>query len=160
MTPRIEKSNEKKLIGMRLRMSLSNNRTGELWKSFTPRKREIQNNLTSDLISLQVYSPDHFANFDPAAEFEKWATVEVSDFDTVPSEMETFTLTGGMYAVFDYQGLSSDPSIFRHIFGTWLPSSDYGLDDRPHFEILGSKYKNNDPASEEEIWIPIRPKSK
>jgi len=159
MTPRIKKLNEKKLIGIRLRMNLSNNRTGELWKSFIPRKREIQNNLTNDLISMQVYSPTHFANFDPAAEFEKWATVEVSDFETIPSEMETFTLTGGMYAVFDYKGLSSDPGIFGYIFGTWLPSSDYELDDRPHFEILGSKYKNNDPASEEEIWIPIRPKS-
>ena len=160
MTPKIEKSNEKKLIGMRLRMSLSNNRTGELWKSFIPRKREIQNNLTNDLISMQVYCPTHFANFDPAAEFEKWATVAVSDFDTVPKDTETFTLTGGIYAVFDYKGLSSDPGIFRYIFGTWLPSSDYELDDRPHFEILGAKYKNNDPASEEEIWIPIRPKIK
>ncbi|WP_026967607.1 GyrI-like domain-containing protein [Algoriphagus terrigena] len=159
MTPRIEKLNEKKLIGMRLRMSLSNNRTGELWKSFIPRKREIQNNLTGDVISMQVYSPTHFANFDPATEFEKWATVEVSDFEIIPKEMETFPLTGGMYAVFDYTGLSSDPGIFRYIFGTWLPKSDYKLDDRPHFEILGAKYKNNDPASEEEIWIPIRPKS-
>ena len=160
MTPRIEKSSEKKLIGMRLRMSLSKNRTGELWKSFIPRKRELLNNLTGDVISMQVYnSPTHFANFDPAAEFEKWATVEVSDFETVPKEMETFTLTGGMYAMFDHKGLSSDPGIFRYIFGTWLPSSDYELDERPHFEILGSKYKNNDPASEEEIWIPIRPKS-
>jgi AraC family transcriptional regulator len=32
------------------------------------------------------------------------------------------------------------------------------LDDRPHFEVLGEKYKNNDPTSEKEIWIPILPK--
>lgn len=25
-----------------------------------------------------------------------------------------------------------------------------------HFEILGEKYKNNDPLSEEDIWIPIK----
>jgi AraC family transcriptional regulator len=35
-------------------------------------------------------------------------------------------------------------------------SKEYELDDRPHFEILGDKYKNNDPNSEEEIWIPIK----
>lgn len=29
----------------------------------------------------------------------------------------------------------------------WLPNSDYLLDDRPHFELLGDKYKNNDPNS-------------
>jgi predicted transcriptional regulator YdeE len=32
------------------------------------------------------------------------------------------------------------------------------IDNRPHFEVLGDKYKNNDPSSEEEIWIPIRKK--
>jgi AraC family transcriptional regulator len=67
-------------------------------------------------------------------------------------------LTGGLYAVFDYKGLSTDNSIFQFIFGTWLPSSEYDLDDRPHFEVLGNKYKNNDPTSEEEIWIPIKMK--
>jgi AraC family transcriptional regulator len=39
-----------------------------------------------------------------------------------------------------------------------LPNSNYHLDDRPHFEILGEKYKNADPGSEEEIWIPIKAK--
>jgi AraC family transcriptional regulator len=43
---------------------------------------------------------------------------------------------------------------------TWLPSSDYVLDNRPHFEILGEKYKINDPESEEKIWIPVRKKQK
>ncbi len=76
----------------------------------------------------------------------------------VPNEMETFLLEGGLYAVFEYKGSSNDPSIFQYIFGTWLPGSNYLLDNRPHFEVLGDKYKNNDPNSEEEIWIPIKPK--
>lgn len=158
MTPRIENLREKKLIGKQLTMSLANNKTAELWKSFAPRRKEIINGLTTDLISMQVYKPAHFADFKPGNEFKKWATVEVSDFDHVPEDMETFTLTGGLYAVFDYRGSSNDPGIFHYIFGTWLPNSNYDLDDRPHFEILGNKYKNNDPASEEEIWIPIKPK--
>ena len=158
MTPRIEKLNEKKLIGKRLTMTLADNKTGNLWRSFMPRRKDITNNLTNDLISMRVYKPTYFADFKPTNEFEKWATVEVSNFDNVPADMETFTLTGGLYAVFDYKGLSTDNSIFQFIFGTWLPGSDYELDDRPHFEILSDKYKNNDPASEEEIWIPIQPK--
>ena len=158
MVPRIEKLNEKKLIGKRLIMSLADNKTGELWRSFMPRRRDITNNLTSDMISMQVYKPSHFVDFKPTNDFEKWATVEVTNFDNVPTNMETFTLTGGLYAVFDYKGISTDNSIFQFIFGTWLPSSDYDLDDRPHFEVLGDKYKNNDPTSEEESWIPIQPK--
>jgi AraC family transcriptional regulator len=32
------------------------------------------------------------------------------------------------------------------------------LDNRPHFEILGEKYKQGSPDSEEEIWIPVKEK--
>jgi AraC family transcriptional regulator len=39
-----------------------------------------------------------------------------------------------------------------------MPNSDYVLDNKTHFEILGDKYRNNDPESEEEIWIPVQPK--
>ncbi len=156
--PRIELLKEKKLIGKHLTMSLVNNKTAELWKSFMPKRHEITNSLTQELISMQVYSPTHFINFKPTNEFEKWACVEVSNFDTLPDNMETFVLTAGLYAVFDYKGLSTDTQIFQYIFGTWLPESNYTLDNRPHFEVLGSKYKNNDPNSEEEIWIPIKQK--
>jgi AraC family transcriptional regulator len=158
MIPRIENLKEKKLVGKRLTMSLADNKTGELWQSFIPRRKEITNNLTNDFISMTVYKPTHFADFKPTNEFEKWATVEVSNFDSIPNNMETLILTGGLYAVFDYKDSSNDLSIFQYIFGTWLPNSDYLLDDRPHFEILGEKYKNADTNSEEEIWIPIRQK--
>jgi len=158
MKPRIEMLKEKKLIGTRLTMSLVNNRTGELWKCFMPRRGEIVNNLSNELISMQIYKATYFSDFNPANEFEKWSAIEVSDYNNVPEDMETFSLSGGLYAVFDYKGLSTDSSIFQHIFETWLPGSDYLLDNRPHFEVLGEKYKNGDPNSEEEIWIPIRQK--
>lgn len=160
MTPRIEIVNEKKLVGKKLTMSFADYRIGELWKSFSPRRKEISNNITDDLISLVIYKPTHFADFKPTNEFERWATIEVSDFDNVPTEMETVILPDGLYAVFEYKGLNSDYSIFQYIHGEWLPSSGYILDDRPHFEVLGEKYKNNDPTSEEEIWIPIKTKTK
>lgn len=44
--------------------------------------------------------------------------------------MKSFILKLGMYAVFE-------------------------VDERPRFEVLGKKYRNNDETSEEEIWIPI-----
>ena len=48
---------------------------------------------------------------------------------------------------------------FRYILGEWMRDSDYDLDNRPHFEILGEKYKNGSPDSEEEIWIPVKLKA-
>ncbi len=158
MEPRVEIVNEKKLIGKRLVMNLSDNRTGELWRSFMPGRKEITNNLTNDCISMAIYKPSYFSDFNPSNEFEKWAAVEVADFKHVPNGMETFTLPAGLYALFHYKGSSTDNRIFQYIFGVWLPGSIYLLDDRPHFEVLGDKYKNADPESEEEIWIPIMTK--
>ncbi len=158
MQPRIEILNEKKLIGKHISMSLAVNKTAERWKSFMPRRAEITNNISNNLISMQIYSPNYFVEFSPTNEFEKWATIEVTNFDNVPGDLETIILHGGLYAIFDYKGLNTDSSIFQYIFGTWLPNSMYLLDDRPHFEVLGEKYKNADPNSEEEIWIPIRHK--
>lgn len=158
MEPRIETLQDKKLVGTRLSISLANNKTADIWKNFIPRLREITNNLSNDLISMAIYKPNYFSDFKPTNEFEKWAAIEVADFDNLPIGLETFTLRGGLYAVFDYKGPSTDMSIFQYIFGTWMPKSDYILDERPHFEILGDKYKNADPNSEEEIWIPIKKK--
>ncbi len=157
MEPRIETLSEKKLVGIRLKMSLANNKTGELWGNFMPRRREIKNNLTNELISMQVYDESlDITDFNPHSEFEKWAMIEVNNFDNIPNEMETFLLEGGLYAVFIYKGSSTDNSTFHYIFTNWLPKSNYSLDNRPHFEVLGDKYKNGEPDSEEEIWIPIK----
>ena len=157
--PRIEVLPSKILVGIRMKMSFSNNKTGELWKSFMPRRKELPNNISADLFSLQNYPPMFFENFNPNAEFEKWAAIEVRDFNSVPNGMETLELLGGLYAVFDYKGPASAAApTFQYILGTWLPKSDFSLDDRTHFEILGNKYINEDPNSEEEIWIPIKKK--
>lgn len=158
MEPEFRTLKETKLIGMAMEMSLTNNRTGELWKDFRGRDREIQNRVSADFISLQQYSPNYFQNIHPNNSFVKWACVAVSDFEFVPVGMRTLVLSSGQYAVFHYQGSSADSSIFQYIYGEWLPNSDYTLDDRPHFEVLGPDYKNNDPSSREEIWIPIQPK--
>jgi AraC family transcriptional regulator len=156
MEPRIETIGEKKLAGISLPMSLAHNRTGELWGRFMPLRKELRNAVGAELYSLQVYDPSYFHHFHPEKEFHKWAAVEVNGFDDLPPHIEPFTLAGGLYAVFHYKGLSTDGSIFQYIYTDWLPRSGYMLDDRPHFEVLGASYRNGDPDSEEEIWIPVR----
>lgn len=145
---------------MKVSMSFSDNKTGVLWRNFMPRRSEVQNRTNTDLISMQVYPHVmDFRNIQSTMLFEKWATVEVSSFDTVPEGMEKFMLPGGLYAVFLYKGSSlAAESFFQYVYGIWLPASDYEVDNRPHFEVLGTAYKNNDPTSEEDVWIPIRKK--
>src|SRR5215217_6072639 len=108
MYSRIETLPEKKLLGMRMKMSFAENKTHELWKGFMVRRKDIRNNLTNDLFSMQLYGACFdFKNFDPHKIFEKWAAVEVADLGTIPDQMEGFVLKGGQYAVFQHIGPAS-----------------------------------------------------
>ena len=137
-------------------MSLAQPKNFELFSSFMPRKNEIMNQVCDDILDFQTYNNSYFKNFNPTNEFEKWAAVEVSSFETIPLNMESFTLKAGKYAVFNYKGLHTDTSIFEFIYGEWLKNTEFEIDYRPHFQVLGKNYKNNDPSSEEEIWVPIK----
>lgn len=159
MQPKIEKLNQSTFIGKRTKMSLTNNTTRKLWQSFMPERKIIPNTIGSEYYSIEVYSPDYFKNFSPDKPFEKWAAVETTNADIIPEGMETITLPEGLYVVFIHKGPASDgPKTYQYIFQTWLPNSKYALDNRPHFAKMGEKYKSEDPDSEEEIWIPIKPK--
>ena len=155
VSPQIINSKERKVIGINMTMSMANNHTSTLWRTFMPRRMEVQG-VSDNLISMQIYPEGYFQNFNPTIEFTKWACKEVNYLDTIPEGMESITIPEGDYAIFHYKGMPGDPSIFKYIFSEWLPKSNYQLDNRPHFEVLGSKYKQGSPNSEEEIWIPVR----
>lgn len=156
---RLDTFPDSRLIGRELEMSFARDRTPELWKSFMPDRHQLRNARGNDLISLQIY-PRNFNFSDPQIAFVKWAGVIVSDAHEVPSSMQAFDIPQGNYAVFLHSGSpTTAAATFGYIFGQWLPSSGFELDERPHFEILGEKYKNGSADSEEEIWIPVRPVS-
>ena len=146
-----------KFIGKNLSFTYADYRAFELWRSFMPRRNEIKNTLGTELFNIQI-NPDNF-DFNPQTEFIKWAVVSVTDFDFLPEGMQSLIVEEGLYAVFIYKGDQSGiAAFFNSIYTEWLPNSDYELENRPQFEILGEKYKNNSPDSEEEIWIPIKKK--
>ena len=157
MKPTIKIFPETKFIGKNLSFTYTDYRAFELWSSFMPRRNEIRNAIGIDLFNIQI-NPENF-DFNPQTEFVKWAVVPVSDFDFLPEGMQSLIVEEGLYAVFIYKGDQSGiAAFFNSIYTEWLPNSDYELENRPQFEILGEKYKNNSPDSEEEIWIPIKKK--
>jgi len=157
MKVRIEDLPEKKMVGKSVNMSLAQNKTGEVWRNFQMNKLAITNAVGTNLYSIQVYENlNYFENFNPQTVFTKWAAVEVNEIINIPNGFNAFTLPKGLYAVFVHRGLPSEfPKTMQFILGQWLPQSEYELDHRPHFELLGLNYKNNHPDSEEEVWIPI-----
>ena len=155
MTPKIKTFPTTKFIGKNRSLTYADYRAFELWSSFMPRRKEIQNPIGTELFNIQI-NPDNF-DFHPNTPFVKWAAVAVPSFDFIPEGMETLEIEEGLYAVFNYKGAQSDAAVFFNtIYNEWLPNSDYELENRPQFEILGEKYKNNSPAAEEEIWIPVK----
>ena len=180
--PRIEERATGQFIGICMSMSLMEDKTGQLWRQFMPRRHEIMHRTNTDMVSLQVYPKGYFSEFDPSRVFVKWALAEVGNVSAekgenedrgddgwnvsaekgenedrgggIPEGMKVFELQGGLYAVFTHRG--SDPAIFDYIYGEWLVASDFELDDRPHFEVLDVRYRHSDPEAEEEIWIPVR----
>ena len=152
-TPEIRHFEGAKLLGASAPMDLHSFNPGPLWGQLMPRLHTITNRTSEDLISLRTYAgiPKFGPNENP--QFTYWAGVETSDSHPELSHLE---IPAGTYAVFQYKGRSSDSSIWIHIYSRWLPSSPWQLDERPHFERLGTKYKNDDPESEEEIWIPVK----
>ena len=150
------------MIGRKIRMSIHEDRTFELWQSFMPRRSEITTVASKFLYSVQIFdSEKYFDHFSIDAEFEKWAAVEVSESFEIPAGMEICVIPEGQYAVFEYKGPANAAlPFFQYIFQAWMPSSEYSIDNRPHFAVMGEKYRGNNPDSEEEFWVPVREKKK
>ena len=158
VTPEIKTIASKKIVGLHITTSSANNTTPAMWRQFMPRRKEITNTISDELISMQVFDTSiPFADFDANTPFTNWAAVEVNSFNDVPLGMETHTIQGGKYAVYMYKGdLKKYFETRQYIMFTWLPQNGYQLDDREYFEILDERYKNGHPESEEEVWIPIK----
>lgn len=143
-------------VGIRHSMSFVENQTAKLWAAFMPVRDQIEGTIGNELYSIENYPIGFFEPFNPKTEFEKWAAVRVAGETPIPDGMEQLPVEGGKYAVFTYRGLPSEAApFFQQIFSQVLPQAGLQVDNRPHFAIMGEKYKGNHPDSEEEIWIPV-----
>lgn len=97
-------------------------------------------------------------NFTKNMEFEKYAAVEVANFNCIPEGLKSITIEGGKYAVFEHKGSVSNIQMsFDYAYGTWLSNSEYEIDKRADFECYGEKYLGAEhPESITELWIPIK----
>lgn len=131
--------------------------TPQLARQFMPRLNEVKSRKDSFTLSLQNYKRFDFKNFNPNEMFDKWIGAEVTSLDAVPQGMQPLTISSGRYLVIDFKGSVSDfIELWQKVHSSWLPNSEYELDDRPHFERLSPSYNPMQEVNEEEIWIPIK----
>ncbi|RLD79866.1 MAG: GyrI-like domain-containing protein [Bacteroidetes bacterium] len=129
---------DKILVGKKIKMSLTNDRTSVLWKNFKSQLFMIKNRADTNFYSIQIYNPDlNFKEFNSNTIFENWAAVEVIDHFEIPDGMEPLIIKEGKYAVFTHYGMAKmflkQPGIFMesgylnlnfnwmsvHIFKLW-----------------------------------------
>jgi AraC family transcriptional regulator len=154
MTEKIIDCAEKIVIGMSSKMKDNEyHKISELWQKFMPRKKEIKNTNSNEFIAIQIYTEN--IKLHPNA-YDIWACVEVSTINEIPNEMKSFKIPAGTYAVFQLKGMDIF-GLYQRIMQEWLPNSDFQIDNRPHYQVMGDMYKNGSPDSEEEVYVPIKP---
>lgn len=152
MTPNIIELSEKTVIGIKSSMHHNQfEKIVELWKRFMPKRVLIKNTVNTAFIALQEYSD--FNNMETS--FKIWACVEVTDLNIIPEGMANCIIPKGDYAVFLHKGMNASVT-YQKIMSDWLPNSGYEIDNRPHFQVMGKKYKNGSIDSEEDFYVPIR----
>jgi len=159
MKYRIVESKEILIVGLKAEANFHNIHlvTPQLARQFMPRLNEVKHRKGSFILSLQKYNHFDYNTFNPDESFKKWIGVEVINLDAVPQNMETLSIATGRYLVIDFKGsLPEFIKFWQNIHSSWLPNSEYELDDRPHFEKLPPSYNPMQTVNEEEIWIPIK----
>lgn len=150
-----------RVVGKRASMSLQDDKTPALWRSFMPLRHAIAGRLDTNVYNIQRY-PVPIHQLAPETIFEKWAGVIVADAASdLPEGLEVLIIPAGEYMVFLHRG---GPAAFAetaaYIYGKWIPASEYMCDERPHFERMKESWNPLDPDAEEEVWIPVRRKTR
>ncbi len=154
----------KPIAGMYISTSPASSQALQIWQKFMPRRKELDGPEEDVYYSIQDYPSDYpWEAYDPTAQFTTWAVIEINDDSSIPDDFSATLIKGGLYAFFIHKGTAASIAksmIYFH--SQWLPKSGYFLDkSRMHFERLGKKFLGpENPASEEEVYIPILPISK
>lgn len=159
INPEIISGKERKLVGVNITTTFSENKTKDMWQRFRPQAKDIAHRLGTHFVSVQEYKKGFDPrNMTPATKFKRWAAIEVDAIENIPNSMEFLIISAGKYAVFTYQGTIREfHKTARYFYEKWLPDSVFELDQRPHFEVLGEEYLGPmNPDSKEKIWVPIK----
>jgi AraC family transcriptional regulator len=81
-----------------------------------------------------------YDNFNPTAAFEYWTAVVTTDFENIPEGMVSYNQQWLLCCFLLIKVMRMERLLRLNIF-LLVTSSEYVLDHRPHFEILGDKYK-------------------
>ena len=96
-------------------------------------------------------------NADDAGNFDYLCGVEVSDFSTLPAELNRLRIAAQRYAVFTHrEHISTIRRTMNTIWNQWLPASGHVPADAPLFERYDEKFDPVSGMGGLEIWLPLK----
>lgn len=155
MEPRIVKKGAMTLVGMIYFGDNQNGEVSQLWVEFNEQADQIANYVPDCAFGLSFTDDRESPNFWYMA---SWAVRELNE---VPATMVAKTVPAQTYAVFTHRGpVSNISATYAFAHNNWLPTSGYELAAPFDFEYYDLRFRGPDnPESETDIYIPIRPKA-
>ena len=145
---------EASLCGYTTETSLLQDQTAMLFRQLMIWRKDSQEYREQPVYDIKIYPQDYFSAFNPSRSFKKWAAVQQIT-DITPAGQRQFTLTGGAYLCFTSDDRVS-AQFFQELYSSWLPQSQYELDDRPHFDKIWPDPAQRGSVLKEEIYIPVK----
>lgn len=115
---------EKKLAGVKVKTNMERSAQDcpAIWHAFGPRiHKELSGIVAGDSYGVsQSENPN---------DFTYWASIEVAPAATLPSDLETLSIPGGLYVRCDVSGLAQIGDAYTALYMTWpTTQTEYMLD--------------------------------
>ena len=96
-------------------------------------------------------------NADDSGNYDYLCGVEVSDFSSVPAELNRVRVPAQHYAVFTHrEHIASIRRTWNTIWNAWLPNSGHTPADAPNFERYSEQFNPVTGMGGLEIWLPLK----
>jgi predicted transcriptional regulator YdeE len=149
MTPRMTTCGTFYVLGVAGRIgrgSESPELFARIWKTFESRRRDIES-IATEKTYVGVSFPTDDERFT-----EYVAGMRISADTPAPEGLETRTVQGGEYAVFECQ-VEAIGATYQLVFGVWLPKAAVQFDNR---RAAFEEYPENTPGQPVRLHIPVR----
>ena len=141
-------------MGFSTETSLLENQTALVFKQLMIWRKDSDEHRAQPVYDIKVYPEAYFSSFNPSRSFTKWAAVQQQNTKQIDG-LQSYDVDNGLYLCFTCEG-SVSAQFFQELYTSWLPQSEYELDDRPHFDKIWPDSAQRGAVLKEEIYIPVK----
>lgn len=145
---------ELKVVGIKIRTTIEENKIPELWNHFVPRMEELKDVAVPDCsLGICLYEGDGFVE---GEEFAYMAAVVVKDDSVIPEGMEFYVIPKSKVAVFTHIGSTDNlAETYNYIYEEWLTHSEYQVAEADELEWYDNRFIYASEDSQMDIHIPL-----